>query len=77
MPQVSLYLEQSVLEVARSKARIEKISLSKYVSRTLSKDATTGWPKGYWDLFGALTDDSFVRPDDVPFDQVANEGKFS
>ena len=77
MPQVSLYLEQEVLDIARRNARIENISLSKYVSQTLSNNASPEWPQGYWDLFGALGDDSFTRPDDIPFDHVVSRAVFS
>ena len=76
MPQVSLYLDQEVLDAARRNARIEHISLSKYVTRSLSKNADTGWPNGYWNLFGALADDTFVRHEDTPFNQVAAQAEF-
>jgi len=77
MSQVSLYLEQEILETARRNARLESISLSKYVSRALVKQAESGWPQGYWELFGALKDDTFVCPVDVPFDQVSEQLAFS
>ena len=77
MPQVSLYLDMDVLDIARRNARIEKISLSKYVTRALVKSVGSNWPEGYWELFGALTDDSFMRPEDIPYNQVASEADFS
>ena len=76
MPQVSLYLDQEVLDCAKRNARIENISLSKYVTHALANNAGSGWPKGYWDLFGALTDESFVSPEDIPFDQVGSQVVF-
>jgi len=77
MSQVSLYLDQEVLETARRNARIENISLSKYVSRALMKQAEAGWPQNYWELFGALADDTFVCPEDVPFNQISETVRFS
>jgi len=77
MPQVSLYLEQEILDAARHNASLEKISFSKYVSRALAKAAASEWPQGYWDLFGALNDDSFVRPNDMPFTEVSEKVAFS
>lgn len=77
MPQVSLYIEQDVLDDARRNAHIEKISLSKYVSRTLSERSKTGWPEGYWNLFGALEDETFSRPADIPFNQTTDRVAFS
>ena len=77
MPQVSLYLEQGLLDNARRNARFENISLSKYVSRALARKTDSGWPEGYWELFGALEDDSFVRPKDMPFNEASQQVSFS
>ena len=77
MPQVSLYLEQELLDSARRNARFEKISLSKYVSRALKRNTESEWPEGYWELFGALQDDTFVSPEDTPFDEVSKQVSFS
>ncbi|MCL1798529.1 MAG: hypothetical protein FWG23_02135 [Eggerthellaceae bacterium] len=77
MPQVSLYLDQEVLDTAKRNARIKNLSFSKYVSAALTRTADSGWPYGYWELFGALDDDSFIRGADVPFDSVAVQAKFS
>ena len=77
MLQVSLYLDQEVLDTAKHNARIERISLSRYVAKALVKNNEAGWPQGYWDLFGAMTDATFVRPDDIPFSEVANSMEFS
>ena len=76
MPQVSLYIDEDVLSLARRNARIENISLSKYVTRALTKSADSCWPEGYWNLFGALADESFVCPEDTPFDKVATQVEF-
>jgi len=77
MPQVSLYLEQELLDSARQNARFEKISLSKYVSRALKKSTESKWPEGYWKLFGALQDDTFVASEDMPFDEVSKQVSFT
>ena len=73
MPQVSIYLDQDVLESAKRNAQIERVSLSKYIARALSDKAASGWPAGYWDLFGALTDETFEVAQDVPFTQVGED----
>ncbi|MCL2808287.1 MAG: toxin-antitoxin system, antitoxin component [Coriobacteriia bacterium] len=73
MPQVSLYIDQELLDAAKLNARFENISLSKYVSRALESSADVGWPTGYWELFGSLSDGSFVEPEDVPFDEIPIE----
>ena len=71
MPQVSLYIDQELLDAAKRNARFEKVSLSKYVSRALESSANAGWPTGYWELFGSLSDSSFVEPEDIPFNEIA------
>ena len=73
MPQVSIYLDQDVLENAKRNAQIEKVSLSKYITGALADKAATGWPAGYWDLFGVLSDDTFEIAADLPFTQVGDE----
>jgi hypothetical protein len=76
MSQVSLYIDQEVLDAARRNARIKNISLSKYVTEALAGQDDSGWPEGYWDLFGALDDASFERPLDTPFDRVESKVTF-
>jgi len=76
MPQVSLYIDQEVLNKARRNASMKNVSLSKYVTEALAKDTESDWPKGYWDLFGALDDDTFVRPADQSFNQVSGQVVF-
>jgi len=73
MPQVSLYIDQDALEIARRNARIENVSLSKYVSQVLSRSLDSGWPDGYWDLFGSVDDDSFVRPPDISLEDLTDK----
>ena len=77
MPQVSLYLDQELLDGARQRAGIANISLSKYVAQALANNSSRSWPKAYWELFGALNDESFSYPEDIPFDEVAHEVAFS
>ena len=76
MPQVSLYIEQELLDTVRKNAKSEKLSVSKYVSKALSEKDEYSWPEGYWDLFGSLDDDTFVCPEDVPFDQIPDKAVF-
>jgi len=73
MPQVSLYIDDEVLDKARKSAQIKKISLSKYITQKLIEQHESGWPEGYWDLFGSITDETFVEPEDQPIGLI-NEG---
>jgi hypothetical protein len=71
MAQVSLYIEDSVLEKARRLAKTKGFSLSRYITEVVKLHDGSEWPDGYWDLFGSLDDDSFERQPDTPIDQVA------
>jgi len=62
MPQVSLYLDEQSMTSLRTKAKRENMSLSKYVSSILADARASAWPESFWSVYGALTDESFVRP---------------
>ena len=73
MPQVSLYVEDQLMDELRTGASREGISLSKHVARRLrdgkasyrGRCATpSGLPEGYFErLYGCIADDTFVRPE--------------
>lgn len=66
MPQLSLYVSDENLAALRARAKQTGMSMSKYASRLIEEDAQrAGWPKGFWNLYGALEDD-FEIPDDPP-----------
>ena len=66
MPQLSLYVTDENLGLLRARAEGSGLSMSKYVNRLIEQDANcAGWPRGFWDLYGALGDD-FALPDDLP-----------
>lgn len=74
MPQVSLYLDDDTMQVVRKKAALANESLSKYVADLIRSDASGGWPKGYWKLFGSIDDAAFGEPEELSF---ALDGKRS
>lgn len=66
MPQLSLYVTDENLALLRARANESGLSMSKYVNRLIAQDAQRcGWPSGFWDLYGALSD-GFQIPDDLP-----------
>ena len=65
MPQLSLYLDDKTMADLRVDARECGLTLSKFVASLLQEKAANRWPDGYWSLFGALDDDSFVLPEDL------------
>ncbi|MDR1213892.1 MAG: hypothetical protein LBK54_07425 [Propionibacteriaceae bacterium] len=67
MPQVSLYLEEVVLDQSAGRAREQELSLSRYVNGVLKRAVASEWPAGFVASFGAVGDESFVRPDGPAF----------
>ncbi len=70
MPQLSLYLDEDSMEKVREEADRKDTTLSKYVSEVLHEyeDKTHLWPEGFFDLYGACDDETFVEPPDIPFE---------
>ena len=59
MPQISLYVDKETLSRIERAANKEKMSISKWVGRSLKKAIKDDYPKGYFELFGSISDDSF------------------
>ena len=70
VPQLSLYLTDENFEILRARSAESGLSMSKYANRLIELDAAnSGWPMGFWALYGCLDDESFVAPSDsVPAD---------
>ena len=67
MPQLSLYVTDENLELLRSRAQEAGVSMSKHVNNLIRSDSeNSGWPNGFWELYGAIDDDSFCPPEDAP-----------
>ena len=54
MPQLSLYLDDDTMDILRQDATREGVSLSKHASRVIRENNVSAWPKGFFDLYGAL-----------------------
>jgi len=67
MAQISIYIDDSTLKQIEIAAEKEHDSISKWVKKRLVTSLKTAWPKDYFDLFGALKDDSFKRPGEMKF----------
>jgi hypothetical protein len=59
MPQISLYIDKVTLAKIEKAAAKEHTSISKWVGKNIKKVISEEYPKGYFDLFGSLTDKSF------------------
>ncbi|MDR1189081.1 MAG: hypothetical protein LBK95_16790 [Bifidobacteriaceae bacterium] len=71
MPQVSLYLEDGVLDESQARAADEGIPLSRYVNRALKAVMSETWPESFRRSLGSIHDESFVRPSQPPMTEVA------
>jgi len=69
MPQLSLYIDDLTLKKIEQAAKVEKLSLSKYVVKKLNESITNSWPGNYDSLFGSIDDASFVEPESQSFAQ--------
>ncbi len=59
MPQLSLYVDERTMERLRRAAKLESVSVSKYVVDKINRIIRTEWPENYGQLFGAIDDESF------------------
>ena len=59
MPQISLYIDKETLEKVETAAKTEHISISKWVGRRIKNAVNQEYPNGFFDLFGAIGDESF------------------
>jgi hypothetical protein len=74
MPQLSLYLDRETLALVQQSAERRHQSLSGFVSDLIRDKVTNRWPEGYWGLYGSVTDDSFVRPEQTDFSLDVKRG---
>ena len=68
MPRLSLYLDDETAQKARRAARLAGLSLSGWARVNLRQAADDGtrWPEGYFDLFGSISDPTFMVAEDAP-----------
>ena len=59
MPQLSLYIDKDTLKKLETAAKLERLSISKYVVQKLNESLNKAWPKNYRNLFGSIKDESF------------------
>jgi len=59
MPQLSLYIDEETLHKLETAAKLENLSISKYVVQKLNETMSASWPTGYEKLFGSIQDRSF------------------
>jgi DNA polymerase sigma len=75
MPQLSLYIDKETLHKVEMAAKIENLSISKYVVQKLNDTLNKSWPENFDKLFGSIADDTFNEPQKMSFDMDIDREK--
>lgn len=67
MPQISLYIDEPTLKEVERAAKKQKTSISKWVVAQLKSRIEPSYPMDYEKLFGSITDESFIEPKEISF----------
>jgi len=67
MPQISLYVDEPTLKKIETAAKRQHVSISKWVSEQLRTRIEPVYPLGFEDLFGSISDETFVRHEEPAF----------
>jgi hypothetical protein len=62
MGQMTIYLDDEMMETIKQAAELEDTSASRWVRDRIEQSLEDEWPGGYFDLFGSVGGD-FVRPE--------------
>ncbi len=76
MPQISLYIDEATLKKVESAASRQHVSISRWVADQIRSKVEPVYPKEFETLFGSLSDDSFVRPEQTGFAQDSRREEF-
>lgn len=73
MTQVTIYMDNSLLEVAKGSASAAQISLSRWMAELVKEKASNqakAWPADFWDMAGAWSESDFPDVDLVRADET-------
>jgi hypothetical protein len=65
MPQISLNIDQIIFEKIKKIAERKRTSVSDWVEDNIKKTLGNGYPNDFFELFGAINDDTFVEPIEI------------
>ncbi|MDP1636288.1 MAG: hypothetical protein Q8L69_16600 [Gallionellaceae bacterium] len=71
MAQLHCYVPEDIAQQAQQKAAQSGLSLSRYLAELVKRDtrANSGWPEGYFDLFGKWEGVPLERPPQGEFEE--------
>lgn len=71
VPQIHCYVSEEEAETLRRKAKAQGLSLSRYLASIAKKDASSGWPEGWFErTFGCIDDPTFERPPQGELEEI-------
>jgi hypothetical protein len=65
MPQIALDIDQITFERIEKAAIRRKTSISNWVGDTIKIVLENDYPEGFFELFGAIKDDTFIEPEEI------------
>lgn len=69
MGQVSIYLDDDMLDKIKKASEMSDVSVSKWIRTHLNESLKNQYPEGYFELYGSLAEADFQRPEQVPFEE--------
>ena len=73
MAQITLYIDEKTMSLFKRAAKHERESISSWAKKRLVTSLRNHWPKGFFQLAGALKDaDDFKVPRDLTWDEAAH-----
>jgi hypothetical protein len=73
VPQISFNIDQIVFEKIKKIAKQKETSVSDWVEDNIKKALRDDYPNDFFELFGAINDDTFVEP--IEIDQKYDIGR--
>lgn len=67
MPQISLYIDEKTLEQVSKSAKSENKSISNWVKSKIQKSLNDEWSEEFKSLIGSITDETFIKPEELYF----------
>ena len=70
MPQLHFYVSDEIAERVRQRAEANHMSVSKYLATLVKKEASSGWPDGYFErVVGGWKGEPLTRPPQGEFEE--------
>ena len=69
MPQMHFYVPESLAAKVRQRAKVARLSASRYLAELVKREVSTGWPEGFFeDVVGGWQGEPLERPPQGEFE---------